>query len=205
MNFLIILSSVLLLTTSAFGLYIPNDLPNSLPNETSPSLCVVQEELNSVIATLSPAGQKLAISKLKDLQHDIGKFLQNIFTQIKTENNSMLTVRVDDESKFETFLNAIGFECSNKFSGDLIDLCVFEKDGIDTFKNFSQNTKNSIENIAKFYLEKRSSQLSTLLDNIKKGTDLAIRQMYETETKETMDILMAFFSKLGALFTYMMQ
>lgn len=205
MNFLIILSSVLLLTTSAFGLYIPNDLPNSLPNETSPSLCVVQEELNSVIATLSPVGEKLAISKLEDLQHDIGQFLENIFTQIKTENNSILTVRVDEKLNFDTFLNAIGFDCANKFSGDLIDLCVFEKDGIDTFKNFSQTTKNSIENIAKFYLEKRSSELSTLLDNIKKGADLAIMQMNETETKETMDILMAFFLKLSALFTYMTQ
>lgn len=177
MNFLVILSTVLLLTTGAFGL--------NNPSATPPNLCVFQGKLNQAIGAFSPSGQASAKSILVDVQHEVGKLLQSTFTQIKAQNNATLIKLANAEGpKFQTFLNAIGFNNATAFSGDLIDLCVIQKDGLDTLATFSNKTQATIKAIGKLYMEKAKPQLNSLTNSIMSRNQNAIMQLYKTEKME---------------------
>lgn len=182
MNFLLIISSLAVLIANIQSVDVP-------PAGNKKDLCAFQANLNTAISGLSSGGQQAARQILLDVQHELGKVLQNTYAQIKKDNSATLDkLRKAEDDNLNKVFTAIGFNNETAFSGSQVDLCQIQTDGVAAFSKLSNSTQATLLKIAKAYLEKAKPQLQGLSNTIMSKDQGLIMQLYKTEK---MDKLMA--------------
>jgi hypothetical protein len=183
MNFLLIISSLAVLIANI------QSAPAAPPAGSKTDLCAFQANLNTAIGGLSSSGQQIARQILLDVQHELGKVLQNTYAQIKKDNSATLEkLKAAEGENLNKVFTAIGFNNETAFSGSQVDLCQIQTDGVAAFSKLSNSTQSKLMKIAKAYLEKAKPQLQGLSNTIMSKDQGLIMQLYKTEK---MDKLMA--------------
>ena len=182
MNFLLIISSLAVLIANIQSAAVPTA-------GSKTDLCTFQANLNTAISGLSEGGQQAARQILLDVQHELGKVLQNTYAQIKKENSATLAkLRAAEGENLNKVFTAVGFNNETAFSGSQVDLCQIQTDGLAAFSKLSNSTQTTLLKISKAYLEKAKPQLQGLSNTIMSKDQGLIMQLYKTEK---MDKLMA--------------